>query len=403
MATTIGRTYTSPQGAIAQLNQNVAKARGTTISAPQVPIGQQMAQATPTTDQTTPPPQTPPVGTPAPSPMNLIPYGSPQGGTEDIDALAKVRAQMIDELFNHDQNISQQYYGTPESPAYIADPMKRAQVAGMKEQADLGLLSTINNLLSSRKSELGKAGTPSAKKEYYTQQLTDALIQDQGQTPIADIVKTFRGYLPINDIVDTYQTMNPNQPVHVSDLLTYGYKLPSNVTTANEKVKKAQLALRAIDDLDKASKEANQWYSAMNMIPGVSDLLAGFDPTASYQNEKSAMSQKLVKLMMDSNYPGVAENIEKRVPEAWSREDIRAEHIASLKKDMMNIIDNEQNSAPQFALGYSPNDDIASDYDSTFGKTTVQAQPNTAQAPQYGITPITTSTGKTYTVERGGL
>lgn len=378
----LGQTYTSPQGAIAQLTQQTGQKYGTTVGAPPPnaqPITAPQDQSQP--DQTTG----------LQGPTSLVNTGN----QPDMQALASARAQMIDQLFQHDQQLNQ-IYSNPQGSNYIENPAARSQAVSGVTGSDINMIDSLNQLL--RAGIKPKLTAAEQKQAYMTQMAQD--IQSNPNASLTEVVKAYAPYIGVNDIVDAFSANNPTGQLDYNELKTLGYKMPTDTTNAQKDYQNAQLAMKAIDDLDKASKNAQRWYGLAYAIPGIKNLMGSQDPAASYQTSKMAVAQELTKLIYGSNYPGVAKNIQDMIPDVYASEDVRQQHINELKQEAMNRMQTAQDRAGTIALGgSSPMANMAM---------TQPTQPTTAMQPTqpataYQIVPIVTSSGNQFSVVPGGL
>ena len=154
---TASKTYTPAGGAGTALQNTTAKNYTSTVGGKPVAqasqtdvVGQQVTSQTPPEASVAPPMVQGPV-----NPDSLTPTDT----GADIDQLANIRTQMVDELFRHDNNLKQQF-----TNQNIENPLLREQLAGQPVQSQMGLLSSLNNLISMRKNELkaSTAGMPPA-------------------------------------------------------------------------------------------------------------------------------------------------------------------------------------------------------------------------------------------------
>jgi hypothetical protein len=383
---TESKTITPATGAGSALKTNTAQQYTSTVG------GKPVAQATPTTatpQPTSPEPVAETVAPPITGVRGPIPeesYYVPEDAS-DVNQLARVRSQMINELFNHENNLKQQF-----TNPNIADPLLREQLAYQPQETQLGLLSSLNNLISMRKNELKaatKAMSPTEKKQFYLEQLQNEISQGGGE--FKDYVKAYKAYLPVNEIVEMYNTSNPDKPVDLKQAQAYGYKAPAPLVKSGNDYSDAVIGLDAVDKLEASAKQANKWYSDIYMImPKVlTDRLGSKDPVAGFQTSRMAYAQEMTKRIMGSNYPGVAKNILDLIPTAYDNDDIRDGKITQLKGMLTGKMDEAERNAQGFALG-----NYKTNYAQRQQPVATVQNPITVQPTQ-----LTTKSGKTYVVQ----
>ena len=324
-------TYTGPGGAGQNMLASAANPYTTTITAPPP---QPTVQQQPGTQQTS-----------LQGPTDLS--GS-QGYGADAQALAQQRANLVDQLFTHDQGLASKY-ADPNSPDYIANPAQREQVSYMPATADTKTLQTMNSIISSL---VGKAKlTPAEQKQQYTQQLTDDLAANPNAS-LNDVINAYRPTgLPVNDIIDTYQSMNPGA-VPLTEAQKYGYKPSAETAAAQKQYTMASQAMTSIDMLDKLSKQAARLWTGWTQIPGLAPYASRIDPTLmTYMDTRNAQALPLMKALLGLSYPGGATMMLGYLPLPTDSEETRQAKIAQLYQLAQARMDDASTNAGGFALG----------------------------------------------------
>lgn len=380
----VGKTYTPQGGPQITVQQQAGKPYTSTVrGAPPTQPAQPLADATATLGAAPIMPQAP-----VPSFSGPMSPGSEER-TPDMERLNMYRQALIDQLFSYDQSVAPMY-SDPNSPNYIADPMKRAQVAQIPVQADTQLLSTLNKILNTQTTKVKMS--PEEQRQMYRQQLNEALINDAGTTSLGDVVTQYRAFIPVNDIVDAYQTMNPDKQVDLDEALSFGYKAPTGTMQAKEEYGRAVQAEKLIDRIEQEAKAANVFYANIYRIPGILQLMGDTDPVANYEKQRKKYGQDLAKYLYKSTVGRGAASIMESIPSPWASKNIIDDNLSELRAQVADLKEAAQSKVQQFALGSQS---------STMATAPISEPVATVSPP--ASPGIRTSTGKTFSINPSGL